>query len=84
MCLSDIYGVIIVLASLYSEKLTRAKERLNSDSTVKSKIKDCISECNLYNKKDTDSLIHRFIVIKKCLSDYDCKIHEALIIKNIN
>ena len=64
--------------------LTRAKERLNSDSTVKSKIKDRISECNLCNKKDTDSLIHRFIIIKKCSSDYDCKIHEALIIKNIN
>ena len=28
-----------------------------------------------------DSLIHRFSVIKKCSSDYDSKIHEALIIK---
>ena len=28
-----------------------------------------------------DSLIHRFSVIKKCFSDYDCKIHEALLIK---
>ena len=28
-----------------------------------------------------DNLIHRFSVIKKCSSDYDCKIHEALLIK---
>ena len=28
-----------------------------------------------------DGLIHRFSVIKKCSSDYDCKIHEALLIK---
>ena len=33
------------------------------------------------NKKDMDNLIHRFSVIKKCSSDYDCKIHEALLIK---
>ena len=28
-----------------------------------------------------DRLIHRFSIIKKCSSDYDCKIHEALLIK---
>ena len=28
-----------------------------------------------------DNLIHRFSVIKKYSSDYDCKIHEALLIK---
>ena len=28
-----------------------------------------------------DSLIHRFNVIIKCSLDYDCKIHEALLIK---
>ena len=25
--------------------------------------------------------MHYFVTIKKCLSDYDCKIHEALLIK---
>ena len=25
--------------------------------------------------------MNHFAVIKKCLSDYDCKIHEALLIK---
>ena len=61
--------------------VTRAKEHLNLGSSVKSKIKDHIIECNLCNKKDMDSLMHRFSVIKKCSSDYDCKIHEALLIK---
>ena len=61
--------------------VTRAKEHLNLGSSVKSKMKEHISECNLCNKNDTDSSIHRFIVIKKCSSDYDCKIHEALLIK---
>ena len=61
--------------------VTRAKEHLNLGSSVKSKIKDHIIECNLCKKKDMDGLIHRFSVIKKCSSDYDCKIHEALLIK---
>ena len=50
-------------------------------SSVKSKIRDHIIECNLCNKKNMDSLIHHFNVIKKCLSNYDCKIYEALLIK---
>ena len=61
--------------------VTRAKEHLNLGSLVKSKIKEHILECNLCNKKDTDSLMHSFVVIKKCSSDYQCKIHEALEIK---
>ena len=28
-----------------------------------------------------DGLTHRFSVIKKCSSDYDSKIHEALLIE---
>ena len=61
--------------------VTRAKEHLNLGSLVKSKIKDHIIECNLYDKKYMNSLIHRFSVIKKCLSDYNYKIHEALLIE---
>ena len=59
--------------------VTRAKEYLNSGSSVKSKIKEHIIEFNLGN--NTDSLIYHFLVIKKCSSDYDYKIHEALLIK---
>ena len=58
-----------------------AKEHLNVDSSVKSRIKEHILECNLCNKKDMDSLMHHFVVIKKCSSDYECKIYEALLIK---
>ena len=46
--------------------VTRAKEHLKLGSSVKSKIKEHIIECNLCNKKNMDSLIHRFIIIKKC------------------
>ena len=55
--------------------VTRAKEHLNLGSSVKSKIKEHIIECSSCNKKDTDSLMNHFGVIKKCVSDYDCKIH---------
>ena len=61
--------------------VTREKEHINLGSSVKSKIKERIIECNFCNKKDTDSLMYDFVVIKKCLSDYDCTIHEALLIK---
>ena len=64
--------------------VTREKKHLNLGSSVKSKIKQYIVECCLCNKKDTDSLMHHFVVIKKCSSDYDCKIHQVLLIKNIN
>ena len=63
---------------------TRAKEHLNLGSSVKSKIKEHIIECNLCSKKDMDSLIHCFNFIKKCSSDYCCKIHEGLLIKKHN
>ena len=78
-CLCDV--CLTYISKSTHHLLTRAKEYLNLGSLVKSKIKEHISECNLCNKKDTDSLIHPFIVIRKCSSDYNCKIHEALIIK---
>ena len=56
----------------------RTTQHLNLGSSLKSKIKEHILERNLCNKKDRDSLMHRFVVIKKCSLDYDCKIHEAL------
>ena len=64
----------------YISKLThhiviRAKEHLNLGSSVKSKIKKYIIECNSCNKKN------HFVVIKKCISNYDYKIYKALLIK---
>ena len=60
---------------------TRAKKHLNLGSLVKNKIKEHIIKYNSCSKKDMDSLMNYFVVIKKCLSDYDCTIHEALLIK---
>ena len=48
---------------------TRAKEHLNLYFLVKSKIKEHIIECHFCNRKDTNSLMHHFVVKKKCLSD---------------
>ena len=31
-----------------------------------------------------DSLMNHFVVVKKCLSNYNCKIHKALLIKKHN
>ena len=60
--------------------VTRAKDHLNLGSSVKSKIKEHIIECNFWNKKNVYGLMHHF-VIKTCSSDYNCKIYEALLIK---
>ena len=59
----------------------KRKEHLNLVFLVKSKIKERIIKCNSRNKKDKDSLMNHFVVIKKSLSNYSCKIHEALLIK---
>ena len=64
-----------------NKKQASKKKHLNLGSLLKSKIKEPIIECNFCNKKDTDSLMHHFVVIKKCSSDYDRKIHESLLIK---
>ena len=73
--------VVILDSFFFSHMVTRAKEHLNIGSSVKSEIKKHIIQGNLVIKKNTDNLIYHFAVIKKCLSDHDCKIHEALLIK---
>ena len=52
---------------------TKAKEHINFGSSVKIKIKEGIIECH-------SCIMNRFAVVAKCLSDHDCKIHEALLI----
>ena len=46
--------------------VTRAKKHLNLGSSVKSKIKVYIIKCNFCSKKDTNNLMHHFVVTKKC------------------
>ena len=57
---------------------TRAKEHLNLADKRKSAIKDHLYSCDICsNNLDMDS----FTVLKKCNSEYETKIHEALLIK---
>ena len=58
---------------------TRAKEHLNLADSQKSAIKDhLLYSCDICsNNLDMDS----FTILKKCNSEYETKIHEALLIK---
>ena len=57
---------------------TRAKEHLNLADRRKSAIKDHLYSCDICsNNLDMDS----FTILKKCNSEYETKIHEALLIK---
>ena len=57
---------------------TRAKEHLNLADSRKSAIKDHLYSCDICsNNLDMDS----FTILKKCNSEYETKIHEALLIK---
>ena len=58
---------------------TRVREHFNLNSKQKSLIKDHIAACNFCSK--TKIGIDSFKIIRKCRSDYDTKIHEALLMK---
>ena len=62
---------------------TRAREHLNlPDINTKSAIKD-----HLYNCDKCSSMKHSvesFKILKKCVTEYDTKIQEALLIKKLN
>ena len=60
--------------------ITRAKEHLALNSVSrKSAVKDHILNCE--NCLNLDHVLSPFSIIKKCNSEYDTKIHEALLIK---
>ena len=58
---------------------TRVKEHLNFRNKQKSSIKDHIQSCSICSK--TKIGLDSFKIIRKCRSDYDTKIHKALLIK---
>ena len=60
---------------------TRVKEHLNFSSKQKSSIKDRIQSCKCNICSKTKIGLDSFKTIRKCRSDYDAKIHEALLIK---
>ena len=62
---------------------TRARKRLNlADINTKSVIKDHLYDCDKCSS--TIHSVESFKVIKKCVTEYDAKIQEALLIKKLN
>lgn len=59
----------------------RIREHINLESTLKSAIKDHLLLCNICKNNCSNS---NFKILKKCKSEYDTKIHEALFIKKLN
>ena len=60
---------------------TRVKEHLNFSSNQKSSTKDHINSCDICS--ETKFGLDSFKIIRKCRSEYDSKIYEALLIKEI-
>ena len=60
--------------------VTRARKRLKFNSNRKRAIKDHLQQFKSCSKSETD-LYSSFTVLKKCSSEYNAKIHEALLIK---
>jgi len=60
--------------------MTRIEEHLNEEGPQRSVVNDHLKSCGTCQKeKDKMKL---FTVVRKCRSDYDTKINEALMIKN--
>ena len=60
--------------------VTRAKEHWSLNSiTRKSAVKEHILDCN--NCVKSDDILKPFSILRRCSSDYDAEIHEALLIK---
>ena len=62
---------------------TRAREHLNlADINTKSAIKDHLNDCDKCSS--TKHSVESFKIFKKCVTEYDTKIQEALLIKKLN
>ena len=76
-CSSDTDLTYIGMSSRHL--ITRVKEHLNLADSRKNAIKDHILSCPIcYNLQYN---INSFTILKRCNSDYEAKIHEALLIK---
>ena len=65
---------------MYSRHLiTRVKEHLNLADSRKSAIKNHILSCPICSNLQYN--INSFTILRKCNSDYEAKIHEALLMK---
>ena len=62
---------------------TRAQEHLNpADINTKSAIKDHLYDCD--KRSSIKHSVESFKILKKCVTEYDAKIQEALLIKKLN
>ena len=61
--------------------ITRVKEHLNLADLRKKAIKNHILSCPTYSNLRVQYNINSFTILRKCNSDYEAKIHEALLIK---
>ena len=62
---------------------TRAREHLNlADIKTKSAIKDHLYDCDKCSSMKHS--VESFKILKKCVTEYDTKIQEALLIKKLN
>jgi len=62
--------------------MTRIEEHLNEEGPQRSAVKDHLKSCGTcQNEKDKMKL---FTVVKKCRSDAETKINEALMIKTLS
>ena len=59
--------------------VTRAREHLNLNNNKKRAIKGYLQQCKSCSKNEIE-LFSSFAVLKKCSSEYNAKIHEALLI----
>jgi len=62
--------------------MTRIEEHLNEEGPQRSAVNDHLKSCRTcQNEKDKMKL---FAVVRKCRSDYETKINEALMIKKLS
>ena len=62
---------------------TQAREHLNlADINTKSAIKDHLYDCDKCSSMKHS--VESFKILKKCVTEYDAKIQEALLIKRLN
>ena len=62
---------------------TRAREHLNlADINTKSAIKDHLYDCDKCSS--VKHLVESFKLLKKCVTEYNTKIEEALLVKKLN
>ena len=72
---------VVLTLGMFATLETRAREHLNQADNTKSAIKDHLYDCG---KCSAMSYSVPFKVVRKCVTEYDTEIQEALLIKKLN